>query len=129
DPQHRLVRFEELGVLRLLMAVPDTELAGYVEDELSPILTHDASSSNPLLPTLRAFLDCDGRKSDAAQKLFVQRRTLYYRLDRIGTMLHRSLDLPETRHRLLFAVRGLDLLAQRSPGYRSRSVRGPTGTR
>ncbi len=130
DPQHRLVRFEDLGVLRLLMAVPDTELASYVEDELGPILAHDAASANPLLPTLRAFLECDGRKSDAAQKLFVQRRTLYYRLDRISTMLHRSLDLPDTRHRLLFAVRGLDLLPRRSAANLSRSAHSePTGTR
>ena len=121
DPQHRFVRFEDLGVLRLLMAVSDTELASYVEDELGPILANDAASANPLLPTLRAFLDCDGRKSDAAQRLFVQRRTLYYRLDRIGAMLHRSLDQPETRHRLLFAVRGLDLLRQRSAGNRGRN--------
>ena len=130
DPQHRLVRFEDLGVLRLLMAVPDIELASYVEDELGPILAHDAASANPLLPTLRAFLECDGRKSEAAQKLFVQRRTLYYRLDRISTMLHRSLDLPDTRHRLLLAVRGLDLLPRRSAANLSRSAhREPTGAR
>ena len=129
-PDHRLVRFEDLGVLRLLMALPETELASYVEDELSPILAHDAASANPLLPTLYAFLECDGRKSEAAQKLFVQRRTLYYRLDRIATMLNRSLDLPDTRHRLLLAVRGLELLRQRSHQHRSRGGRRePTGTR
>src|SRR5690348_1393503 len=62
DQQNRLVRFEDLGVLRILMAVPDAELASYVEDELGRILANDAASANPLLPTLRAFLDCDGRK-------------------------------------------------------------------
>jgi purine catabolism regulator len=128
DADRRLVRFEDLGVLRLLMALPEKELVSYVEDELGPILAHDAASTNPLLPTLRAFLDCDGRKSEAAQKLFVQRRTLYYRLDRIGTMLDRSLDLPDTRHRLLLAVHGLDLLSQRSQGLRSGGTqRKPTG--
>jgi PucR family transcriptional regulator, purine catabolism regulatory protein len=119
DPDHRLVRFEDLGVLRLLMALADKELASYVEDELGSILAHDAASANPLLPTLRAFLECDGRKTEAAQKLFVQRRTLYYRLDRIDTMLHRSLDQPDTRHRLLLALRGLDLLRHRSQGPRT----------
>jgi purine catabolism regulator len=74
DPEHRLSRFEDLGILRLLMSLADTaELAGYVEDELGRLLEHDAGSANQLLPTLRAFLDCDGRKSEAAQKLFVQR--------------------------------------------------------
>jgi purine catabolism regulator len=127
DPDRRLIRFEDLGVLRLLMGLPDKELVSYVEDELGPILAHDAASSNPLLPTLRAILNCDGRKSEAAQKLFVQRRTLYYRLDRIGAMLGRSLDLPDTRHRLVLALHGLDLLGQRSQGHRTGSAhRSPT---
>jgi purine catabolism regulator len=117
EPEHRVARFEELGVLRLLMTVADTpELASYVEDELGPLLKHDAGTANPLLPTLRAFLQCDGGKSEAAKKLYVQRRTLYYRLDRIGSLLGRTLDKPETRHRLLIALEGLDLLQQRSHG-------------
>ena len=114
-PEHRLVRFEDLGVLRLLISLADSaELPSFVEDELGTLLAHDAGSANQLLPTLRVFLECDGRKSEAAQKLYVQRRTLYYRLDRIGTLLHQSLDLPETRQRLLLALQGLDLLQQRA---------------
>jgi purine catabolism regulator len=62
-------------VLRLLMTVADTpDLASYVEDELGPLLKHDAGTANPLLPTLRAFLQCDSGKSEAAKKLYVQRR-------------------------------------------------------
>ena len=49
------------------------------------VLKHDANATNPLLPTLRTYLNCDGNKSQAAQSLFVQRRTLYYRLERITT--------------------------------------------
>lgn len=106
-----VLRFDELGVERILVALGQgPELANFVRDELGPILTWDASTANPLMPTLRAFLDCDGRKSDAAAKLFIQRRTLYNRLDRLSTLLQRSLDEPATRQRLLLAVKGLDLL-------------------
>jgi purine catabolism regulator len=66
------------------------------------------------LPTLRTYLACDGNKSQAAQELFVQRRTLYYRLDRITGLLGRSLDDPDTRQALVFAVRGHDLLHRHS---------------
>lgn len=86
------------------------ELASFVEDELGPLLTKDAHSASPLLPTLRAFLSVDGRKTEAADKLYVQRRTLYNRLERISTILGKSLDAPETRQRLLLAVKGLELL-------------------
>lgn len=115
----RLVRFDDLGVSRLLLALAQgPELASYVEDELGKLMEHDAGSANPLLPTLRAYLACDGRKSQAAKQLFVQRRTLYYRLDRISALLQMSLDDPPVRQRLQLAVHGLDLLNQRSAVHR-----------
>ncbi|MCW2556582.1 MAG: hypothetical protein JWP55_546, partial [Mycobacterium sp.] len=42
--------------------------------------------------------------------LFIQRRTLYYRLERIESLLGRSMDDPDNRQALVFAVRGHDLL-------------------
>lgn len=115
-----VLRFDELGVERILVALGQgPELAGFVRDELGPILAWDASAANKLMPTLRAFLDCDGRKSDAAAQLFVQRRTLYNRLERMSSLLGRSLDEPATRQRLLLAVKGLDLLDS-DPGSRFR---------
>lgn len=110
-PDKEVHRFDDLGVLRLLASLAGgPELARYIEDELGAILKHDATASNPLLPTLRTYLACDGNKSQAAQQLFVQRRTLYYRLERITNLLERSLDDPDTRQALVFAVRGHDLL-------------------
>ena len=117
----RVVRFEDLGILRLVFAGADgPALAIYVEDELGAVLRHDARSANALLPTLRALLDCDGGKSQAAQRLFIQRRTLYYRLERLSTLLGVDLDDPGVRHRLQVALSGLDLLEQRSEDQRSR---------
>lgn len=114
-PDKEVHRFDDLGVLRLLASLAGgPELARYIEDELGPILKHDATASNPLLPTLRTYLFCDGNKSQAAQQLFVQRRTLYYRLERITNLLQRSLDDPDTRQALVFAVRGHDLLQRQS---------------
>ena len=94
-PDNAVHRFDDLGVLRLLASLAGgPELARYIEDELGPVLKHDANATNPLLPTLRTYLNCDGNKSQAAQSLFVQRRTLYYRLERITNLLGRSLDEP-----------------------------------
>jgi purine catabolism regulator len=110
-PDKAVLRFDDLGVLRLLASLAQgPELARYIEDEIGPILQHDAKAANPLLPTLRTYLSCEGNKSRAAQLLFVQRRTLYYRLDRIASLLGRSLDDPDTHQALVFAVRGHDLL-------------------
>lgn len=107
----RPLRFDEVGVLRLLVALAEgPELARYVEDELGPVLRHDATAAGPLLPTLRAFLTHGGNKSRAADALYVQRRTLYYRLERIAALVGLPLDDVETQQRLHLAVRGYDLL-------------------
>jgi purine catabolism regulator len=110
-PDKAVHRFDDLGVLRLLASLAGgPELSRYIEDELGPLLKHDAKATNPLLPTLRTYLSCDGNKSQAAQALFVQRRTLYYRLERIEALLGRPLDDADNRQALVFAVRGHDLL-------------------
>jgi purine catabolism regulator len=114
-PDSAVHRFDDLGVLRLLASLAGgPELARYIEDELGPLLKHDAKASNPLLPTLRTYLACDGNKSQAANLLFVQRRTLYYRLERIESLLGRSIDDSDTRQALIFAVRGHDLLQRQT---------------
>ena len=115
-PDKAVHRFDDLGVLRLLASLAGgPELARYIEDELGSLLKHDATASNPLLPTLRTYLACDGNKSQAAQQLYVQRRTLYYRLERIENLLGRPLDDPDNRQALIFAVRGHDLLQREVP--------------
>jgi purine catabolism regulator len=115
DKDRSIVRFDDLGVLRLLVALAEgPELAHYVEDELGEVLSHDATSANPLMPTLRTFLACGGNKSRAAEALYVQRRTLYYRLDRLSALLGMSLDDLEVRQRLQLAVRGYEMLRRAS---------------
>ncbi|WP_433259555.1 PucR family transcriptional regulator (plasmid) [Streptosporangium sp. CA-135522] len=108
-----VVRFDDLGLLRLLVSLSQgPELANYVDDELGPVLRHDADSPYPLLPTLRAFLENDANKSKTADQLYIQRRTLYYRLERLDALLGRSLDESDVRQSLALALHGLDLLQQ-----------------
>ncbi|MFI7314671.1 PucR family transcriptional regulator [Streptomyces hygroscopicus] len=109
--------FDDLGALRLLVALSEgPELRRYVEDELGPLLEHDALVKNPLLPTLRTFLDCGGNKARAADALFVQRRTLYHRLERLSEILGLDPTRVDNQQRLQLAVRGHDLL--RRPALR-----------
>ncbi|MCU1684035.1 MAG: putative transcriptional regulator [Amycolatopsis sp.] len=116
-PEPQLLRFDDLGALRLLVALAEgPELTRYVEDELGSLLEHDALTGNPLLPTLRAFLECGGNKARAAEVLFVQRRTLYHRLERLSSLLGIDVGEVDTQQRLQLAVRGHDLL--RRPTFR-----------
>ena len=119
----RTVHFSDLGLQHLLMRLGEgPELARFVETELAPLLEHDARRRTVLITTLRAFLDCGGRKSRAAQALCIERRSLYHRLDRIQEVLGADLDDEEVRLKLSLALRGLDLLRQRAPAGMSRQL-------
>jgi PucR family transcriptional regulator, purine catabolism regulatory protein len=107
--------FEDLGLLQLLGRLSDgPELPQFVEAELGPLLEHDAGHRTPLLQTLTVYLERGGRKAEAARALHIERRSLYYRLERIEKLLGRRLDDPSTRLRLEVALQGLDILRQRS---------------
>ena len=100
----------EMGLDSLLLQLADgPQLAAFVEAELAALLAHDATSPSPLLPTLRAYLRHRGRVAPAARELFIDRRSLYHRLDRIEEVSRRKLD-PETQLRMELALRGLDVL-------------------
>lgn len=111
----RLVHhFTDLGTFQLLMSLSHgPDLARFVEYELRQLLDHDARTKAKLLPTLRAYLQHAGRKSDVVRELGIQRRTLYARLERIEALLRRDLDHQDTRTRLTLALQGLDVLQDR----------------
>lgn len=105
---------EDVG-LRLLLGTlgEGPELSRFVEAELGPLLDHETSGRLPLLETVRAHLATGGCKADTARALHLERRSLYYRLERIEDLLGRSLDDPSTRLRLDVALQGLDVLNAR----------------
>ncbi len=113
----RVHHFGELGVHHLLARLAEgPELSSFVESELSPLLDHDATARVPLLPTLAAYLEHGGRKAATARELHLERRTLYFRIDRIEKLLGRDLDDREIQLRCHLALRGLELLKRRAPG-------------
>ena len=85
-------------------------MANFAEEELSPLIEHDARQNSELLKTLDAFLRAHGNKIATARLLQLGRRSVYYRLDRIEELLGTSLDDPELRVRLYIALRAREML-------------------
>jgi purine catabolism regulator len=118
--------YDDLGVHKLFLHLADgPDLAAFVEAELQALLEHDATRNTKLLPTLQAYLDAGGNKSIAARSLHIERRSLYHRLDKISQLLGRDPDEPETRARLVIALKGLELFSHRRHiGSADRRTRG-----
>ncbi|WP_030624477.1 PucR family transcriptional regulator [Streptomyces sclerotialus] len=71
-------------------------LADFVERAIGPLLAHDRTARQPLLPTLEAYLASAGRKAETSRDLNVNRQTLYDRLARISQLLGTDLEDPQT---------------------------------
>lgn len=89
-----------------LIARSDRLLADQiVKDRLAPLAEETAASRARLEETLLAWLKCNGQISSAAKELHVHEQTLRYRMNRLRDLLGESLDSPNVRYELEFALR------------------------
>jgi PucR family transcriptional regulator, purine catabolism regulatory protein len=107
----RIHFYDDLVLYRLLSPLgTGPTLANFVESELKQLIEHDDRQNGELVQTLDAYLRSNGNKNLTARALQLQRRSVYYRLDRIEQLLGSSLDDPELRVRLYVALRAREML-------------------
>jgi PucR family transcriptional regulator, purine catabolism regulatory protein len=115
EPVHH---YEDLVLHRMLTPLVNTgpQLANFVESELGDLIAYDEEHGTNLLSTLDAFLQSNGNKAATADILFLQRRSVYYRLTRIEDLLGRSLEPADHRVRLYVALRAREVLTSSAHG-------------
>ena len=90
--------FEDLGIYRLLLQVPDPEeLRRFADHVLGPVAEYDAKHDGGLLRTLGAYLRHNGSHQSVARELHVHANTVGYRLHRIQTITGLHLESYEDR--------------------------------
>lgn len=114
DPRH--ARFAEDVRLEqaLLHSPPSTYLARYIAETVTRLEEHDRENDTQLLTTLEVLVDCLGARTQAAERLFMHRNTLSYRIRRIEQII--GCDLSDG-HQLLCLALALKI--------RRYSARGP----
>lgn len=96
--------FEDLGLDRVLAAVPVAELDAYRGALVGPLEAHDAARGTNLADTLEAYLETRNAAL-AARRLFVHYNTLRNRLTRIEELIGPFLDDPDRCLSLALALR------------------------
>ena len=86
-----LVRFSEIGFYDIALSIDDRYVSTYANQLLMPI------NDNELLNTFRAYLEYNGSVSLVADKLFVHRNTINYRIHQIKELIDLDLDIPENK--------------------------------
>lgn len=85
--------YRELGVLRLLRAIPDRAvIEQFLKDTLGPLIDAGRKQPHLLIETLDALVQENGNALKAAQRLGIHRNTLNQRIARIEALSGQSLD-------------------------------------
>ena len=55
----------------------------YMQKMLGKLIDYDKSGNTELTKTLNTYLECSGNGTETAEKLFIHRNTLHYRIEKI----------------------------------------------
>jgi sugar diacid utilization regulator len=111
--------FEETGAYRLLlpaMSEDPTELQGFYDETVAPLVTYDEQYETELVRTLETFLDSDGNVAGAAERLFTHRHTVRYRLERVKELTALDVNSTDGRERLSLGLKAMRVLGILPPG-------------
>jgi hypothetical protein len=89
----------------LLPFVPDDVRRAFTARLLDPLREYDGRHRAELIPTLEAFLDCDGSWTRCAARLHLHVNTLRYRVGRIEQLTGRDLSRLEDKLDFFLALR------------------------
>ena len=84
DKNISVADFSKLGFFQIFEKIKNRdELMEYVPESLVKLYWYDKEHDGELIETLQAYLDCDKSVNKAAEKLYVNYRTLSGRLKKI----------------------------------------------
>jgi len=100
----KVTAFDDLGLDRLLVAVPDGEVAAFCANLLGPLEAYDSARGTALVATLETFL-ATRNAALAARRLYLHYNTLKNRLTKIEEIIGPYLDDPDRCLSLALALR------------------------
>lgn len=102
--------FDDLGSYTLLHLVKDTtEAKFFMNNYLNKLKDSTGANHVDLLKTLRVYLEQNGSIKKTAEKLFIHRSTLLYRLEKIKEIVGMDIDDSDTRFNLMLTFKLYDL--------------------
>lgn len=111
-PEGPVVLFDELGMLRFLLAPSDrADQLRFARAVLGPVLDYDRDHQTQLVTTLGAWLDGGGSLTRTAAALYVHPKTVRYRLRRVEELTRRDLSAQRDRFDAQLAIAILRALA------------------
>lgn len=112
-PEKSVYSFAEYGVYVMLKNLSSMEdIRRYYHPAFLALQDYDKDNEGNLLPTLRIFLSTGQSIKDTAEKMFMHRNSVIYRLGKIHELTSADLHDPETCFRLRLSFSIYDLMSR-----------------
>lgn len=112
-----LLNFRDYAFTYLLSAAMETvNLRALCDDDILRLRHYDAEHDSNYFNTLKVYLQNERSITLAAEKLFVHKNTMLYRVSKLKELIEADLGSYEARERLLLSYRVLELLEKSPPG-------------
>ncbi|MGH3786486.1 MAG: PucR family transcriptional regulator [Pseudonocardiaceae bacterium] len=123
----RPVRYDELGIYRLLCTIGDMQqLMGFARDVLGSLLDYDTEHRTQLVHTLSVYLHHHGSHKQSARMLHLHTNTVAYRISRIEAITALRLGDPDDRLLAHVAVKIIESQGSAEPSVGRRREPGAT---
>ena len=110
-----IASFDDLGSYGLLLGLQDTlSLEVFYDSVLGRLHEYDEQNSSDLVKSLACFLEANGHWGEAAERLYVHRHTLRYRMKRVEEITGRDLGSSQDRMEFWLALKAKELIDQAS---------------
>ncbi|MDQ6780602.1 MAG: helix-turn-helix domain-containing protein [Candidatus Eremiobacteraeota bacterium] len=91
----------------------DGEMFAQCQRMLAPLEREDRERGHNLLQTLQTYYECGLRVDKTAERMFLHRNSVRYRLDRVRSLLRCDIDDPQT---ISACVLALSICRRPAPG-------------
>ena len=100
----RIVTYSNIGIYQLFLSVRKDVLKENYRITMNPLLDYDEENGADLLSTLQLYLPCDCSIDETADRLFVHKNTIRYRLRKIEEIMDCDLKSSETITMLYYCL-------------------------
>jgi PucR family transcriptional regulator, proline-responsive transcriptional activator len=102
--------YSRLGIYKIVITLENQDVLSEIHEEyLKPLLTYDQTCGTDYLEFIQNYLKYDGRVHDIAEKMFIHRNTVHYKIRKVEEILDCDLQSTETKLYLLIATMNYQL--------------------
>lgn len=100
--------YQDIMLEHMLSHIPDEKIPYLISPDIARLRKAEKEFSFSLLDTLRVYLSCDCNLNRAAERLYIHKNTMLYRMNHIRSVLRCDLNDPDERLLLALSFKLLD---------------------